>query len=71
MFDPSGPFCTDPFARYYAAIRLSEERIARAQAEAQATAQQQQLIQATAAKRAAWARPESGYKPDFSWCASV
>ena len=67
MFDPSDQFRTDPFAQYYAAIRIDEERIARAQAEAQATAQKQQRIQAAAAKRAAWVRPEPSYKPDFSW----
>jgi hypothetical protein len=67
MFDPSDQFRTDPFARYHAAILLSEKRIARAQAEAQATAQKQQRIQAAATKRAAWTRPEPGYKPDFSW----
>jgi hypothetical protein len=67
MFDPSNPYPTDPFARYHAAVLVSEKRIARAQAESQATAQKQQRIQAAAAKRTAWARPEPGYKPDFSW----
>ena len=66
MFDPSDPFRTDPFARYHAAVHVSEKRIAKAQAEAQATAQKQHRIQTAAAKRAAWACPEPRYKPDFS-----
>jgi hypothetical protein len=66
MFDPSDRFRTDPFARHHAALRASEARTARAQAEGQTTAQRQQRIQDAAAKRAALARPDPRYKPDFS-----
>jgi hypothetical protein len=65
MFDPSDRFRPDPFARYHAAVRASEERAARAQAEGQTTAQRQQRIQDAAAKRAALARPDPRYKPNF------
>jgi hypothetical protein len=63
MFEPSDRLLTDPFARYHAAVRTSETRAARAQAEGQAAAQRQQRIQDAAAKRAALARPDPPYKP--------
>jgi hypothetical protein len=66
MFDPSDRFRSDPFAQYHAAIRASEECAVRAQAEGQTTAQRQQRIQNAAAKRAALARPDPRYKPQFS-----
>jgi hypothetical protein len=65
MFDPSDRFRADPFVRYHAAIRASEERATRAQAESQSTAQRQQRIQDAAAKRAALTRPDPRYKPIF------
>jgi hypothetical protein len=65
MFDPSDRLRTDPFVRYHAAIRTSEERAARAQAEGQTTAQRQQRMRDAAAKRAALARPDPRYKPIF------
>jgi hypothetical protein len=66
MFDPSERFCSDPFARYQAAMRVSEEHAVRAQAEGQTMAQRQQRIQNAAAKQAALARPNPPYKPQFS-----
>jgi hypothetical protein len=65
MFNPSDRFRTDPFTRYHAAVRASEERAARTQAEGQTPAQRQQRIQDAAAKRAALARPDPRYKPIF------
>jgi hypothetical protein len=65
MFEPSDRFLTDPFVRYHAAVRTSEARAARAQAEGQTAAQRQQRIQDAAAKRAALARPDPRYKPIF------
>jgi hypothetical protein len=65
MFEPSDRFLTDPFVRYYAAVRTSEARAARAQAEGQTAAQRQQRIQDAASKRAALARPDPRYKPIF------
>ena len=65
MFDPSDRFRTDPFVRYHAAMRTSEERAARAQAEGQTTAQWQQRIQDAVAKLAALARPDPRYKSNF------
>ena len=65
MFDPSDRFRSDPFARYHAAMRASEDCVVRAQAEGQTMAQRQQRIQNAAAKRAALARPDPRYKPDF------
>jgi hypothetical protein len=65
MFDPFDRFRIDPFARYQAIVRVSEEGAARAQAEDQTTAQRQQRIKDAAAKRAALARPEPRYKPVF------
>jgi hypothetical protein len=44
MFDPSDRFGTDPFVRYHAAMRTSDERAAQAQAEGQTTAQRRQRI---------------------------
>jgi hypothetical protein len=63
MFDPSDRIRTDPFARYHAAMRASEESATRADAQGQTKAQRQQRIQNAAAKRAALARPDPGYKP--------
>jgi hypothetical protein len=66
MFDPSDRNRTDPFVRYHAAMRASEESATRAHAEGQTMAQQrQQRIQDAAAKRAALARPDPRYKPIF------
>jgi hypothetical protein len=65
MFDPSDRFRTDPFVRYHAVMRVSDERIARAQAEGQTAAQRQQRIRDAAAKRAALARPDPPYRPLF------
>lgn len=45
LFDPSDRIRTDPFARYHAAMRASEESATRALAEGQAKAQRQQRIQ--------------------------
>jgi hypothetical protein len=65
MFELSDRLLTDPFVRYHAAVRTSEARAARAQAEGQTAAQRQQRIQDAAAKRAALARPDPRYKPIF------
>jgi hypothetical protein len=65
MFDPSDRNRTDPFVRYHAAMRASEESATRAHAEGQTKAQRQQRIQDAAAKRAALARPDPRYKPIF------
>ena len=65
MFDLSDQFRTDPFIRYHAWMRTSEERAARAQAEGQTTAQRQQRALDAIAKRTALARPEPRYKPIF------
>ena len=66
MFDPSDRFRSDPFARYHAGVRAGEARTVWAQAEGQTTAQRQQRIQNAAAKRAALARPDPPYQPQFS-----
>jgi hypothetical protein len=65
MFDPADRFRTDPFARHHAAMRIDEERAARAQTEGRASAQRQQRIQKAATKRATLAHPDPGYKPSF------
>jgi hypothetical protein len=65
MFDPSDRFRTDPFVRSHAAMRITEARSARAQAEGQTTAQKQQRMQDAATKRTALARSDPRYKPIF------
>jgi hypothetical protein len=65
MFDLSDQFRADLFARYHATMRASEESATRLHAERQTKAQRQQRIQDAAAKRAALARPDPRYKPNF------